>query len=147
MVDWNNKKEVNEYMKLKQKEWREKNPERWKENYTRSHKKLKEKQKIWSKENRDKINKTRQKWRKKNRIEKNEHYKKEQEAKKRYKRHNHKKDNARSYTQKHIKIPKGQLCQDCGKRLAVEKHHEDYDKPLEVKFLCKKCHIKKEVKK
>ena len=47
-----------------------------------------------------------------------------------------------------IKIPKGQLCKDCNKSLAKEKHHEDYSKPLKVKFLCVKYHnkLKGEVK-
>lgn len=40
-----------------------------------------------------------------------------------------------------IKIPKGQLCQICNKNLAVERHHPDYNKPYEVVFCCKKCHI------
>lgn len=42
-----------------------------------------------------------------------------------------------------IKIPKGQICQypKC-KKLATEKHHEDYSKPLEVKFLCIQHHSK-----
>jgi len=44
---------------------------------------------------------------------------------------------------RYIKIPKGKMCEECGKRLAVEKHHKDYDKPLEVVFLCLECHKKK----
>ncbi len=43
---------------------------------------------------------------------------------------------------KNIIIPKEQICQDCNEKLAEEKHHPDYSKPLEVKFLCKKCHNK-----
>ena len=50
------------------------------------------------------------------------------------------KKNARQMAYTYIKIPKGQLCVECNKKLAVEKHHEDYNKPLEVKFLCKGCH-------
>ena len=41
-----------------------------------------------------------------------------------------------------IKIPKGQLCQICNKNKAVERHHEDYSKPLEIMFLCFDCHRK-----
>ena len=33
-------------------------------------------------------------------------------------------------------------CVDCGIQ-AAEYHHEDYNKPLEVVALCKKCHVKR----
>lgn len=49
---------------------------------------------------------------------------------------------ARKVAYKKIKIPKGQICVKCKKELATERHHEDYDKPLEVELVCKKCHIK-----
>jgi len=42
-----------------------------------------------------------------------------------------------------IKIPKGQLCEECGKTLAVHRHHPKYSNPLEIKFLCYSCHRKK----
>ena len=31
------------------------------------------------------------------------------------------------------------ICAKCGE-IATERHHEDYNKPLEVIFLCKSCH-------
>lgn len=52
-----------------------------------------------------------------------------------------KKANARSYAKvyykrgKIIKTP----CIDCGS-LETEKHHEDYDKPIDVIWLCRNCH-------
>jgi len=45
----------------------------------------------------------------------------------------------------HRAIRKGTLirpdtCEDCGKRGSIEASHNDYSKPLEVNWLCKKCH-------
>jgi hypothetical protein len=33
-----------------------------------------------------------------------------------------------------------QPCRVCGSLEKVEKHHEDYSKPLEVFWLCRPCH-------
>ena len=33
------------------------------------------------------------------------------------------------------------LCQECNKVPPEEMHHEDYDKPLEVTWLCRACHV------
>lgn len=55
-----------------------------------------------------------------------------------------KENKARCKANYHIKIPKGQKCERCKKRLAKERHHADYNKPLEVEFVCRKCH--KEIK-
>jgi hypothetical protein len=32
-------------------------------------------------------------------------------------------------------------CEACGARKA-DRHHDDYAKPLEVRFLCRRCHIR-----
>lgn len=31
-------------------------------------------------------------------------------------------------------------CENCGERRRLNAHHPDYSKPLEVKFLCHRCH-------
>lgn len=53
------------------------------------------------------------------------------------------KANARSYV--HVYVKRGKLvkkpCESCGNP-KVEAHHEDYTKPLYVKWLCRSCHMK-----
>jgi hypothetical protein len=41
---------------------------------------------------------------------------------------------------KKVIIPSGKLCEFCNSSLADVKHHFNYNKPLDVTFLCKKCH-------
>ena len=39
------------------------------------------------------------------------------------------------------KLERPDTCEDCSKKRKVHGHHEDYDKPLEVDWLCQACHI------
>jgi hypothetical protein len=41
-----------------------------------------------------------------------------------------------------IKIPAGSKCQNCGSQYKLNRHHPDYNKPLDVIILCASCHRK-----
>jgi len=92
------------------------------------------------------------KWAKRNKERRNELAKKSYEKNKdkilEYEKTNErkKKSDIRRKARYHIKIPKGQLCQICNEELAIEKHHENYSKPLEVMFVCRECHNKLRLK-
>jgi len=40
------------------------------------------------------------------------------------------------------KLERPLICEDCGEKKFVHAHHPDYHKPLEVNWLCLKCHVK-----
>lgn len=54
-------------------------------------------------------------------------------------------DVSKSHSKVHAAIKQGRLvkkpCEICGEKIA-EAHHDDYSKPLDVRWLCKKCHAK-----
>ncbi len=37
-------------------------------------------------------------------------------------------------------LKRSPVCKECGIKCKTEGHHEDYSKPLKVKWLCRKCH-------
>jgi len=54
-----------------------------------------------------------------------------------------KKANARSYLHTYVKrgtVIKPSTCQKCGSSIDIQAHHHDYDKPLDVVWLCRSCH-------
>lgn len=89
--------------------------------------------------NKDKIRKYFVKNRKKLLKKKKEYYQKHKEKFKKNNIKNRDKIKAHSLARK-IKIPRGTLCCVCEREKAIDKHHEDYDKPLEVGFCCRGCH-------
>ncbi len=51
----------------------------------------------------------------------------------------------RAHRQARTALERGELippknCQECGKESKLDKNHDDYDKPLDVRWLCRACH-------
>ena len=114
-------KERKEKSRIRTKEWRKKFPERARESVKKSVLK-----------NREPSRKAIRNWNKKNKIKK-------AELAKEYRKRKPLEIKARSLAQK-IKIPLGEKCELCKIKLAKERHHPDYNSPLEVMFLCVECH-------
>ena len=60
------------------------------------------------------------------------------------------KDNAKSKANQAVKaglLVNPLWCEECDEYKPLQKHHDDYDKPLEVKWLCQKCHSRLHVDK
>lgn len=72
------------------------------------------------------------KWREENREHHNELMYKQYRA-------NRKAWNARSWAAQNITLT-GKSCTKCFSEENLERHHPDYDKPLEVVILCRSCH-------
>jgi hypothetical protein len=56
------------------------------------------------------------------------------------------KEKARKKVQSAIRkgeLVRPSICEDCRAEIFVEAHHDDYSKPLDVKWLCKECHWKR----
>src|ERR1700684_707359 len=51
------------------------------------------------------------------------------------------------YTKEHArklakrKYPKLNPCEKCGATRTIHRHHEDYQQPLAIRFLCRRCHV------
>lgn len=110
---------------------------------------VKARARILRKKNRKNLNKSKMKWRENN-IEKNRtcgrnwrinNKEKVIELRNNY-RKNHPKKHKSHYLASKIKIPFGEKCEICKKNLAQERHHPNYNEPLEVMFLCVSCHRK-----
>lgn len=48
-----------------------------------------------------------------------------------------------NYAVKTGALIKNEICDFCGDRKKLSGHHEDYDKPLDVFWLCTGCHAKR----
>jgi hypothetical protein len=77
----------------------------------------------------------------------------DREARRRYKKRSEQKypEKVRARRAVQQAISRGVLtrpgnCEHCGKHCRPEASHDDYAKPLEVEWLCKRCHIEKDLK-
>jgi len=80
---------------------------------------------------------------KKLRLKGGEQYKKLIENSKKWRELNKNKINAQAKVCKAIingTIVRKDECEKCGSTIMIEAHHEDYSKPLDILWLCKKCH-------
>ncbi len=51
----------------------------------------------------------------------------------------------KAYKKLHSEVKKGNIvkparCEECNKKHKLTAHHEDYNKPLDVEWLCYECH-------
>lgn len=60
---------------------------------------------------------------------------------KHHRTHNERHPDRRTARSKAARLP-GQPCQECGAAKA-QRHHDDYSRPLDVRWLCFKCHREK----
>ncbi len=86
-------------------------------------KKMQECKSNWYQNNKEHASNYRQTWRKNNRLA-------------------HKSHNAVTYALQTGVIEPPENCQKCNKKEALDAHHEDYKKPLEVIWVCKRCHAR-----
>lgn len=138
-----------EYLKEKSRIYREKNPEKFKESCRKHYLKNRERKQDFQRnyywKNRQKITIKRKEY---NATEKNKENRRKyyQENKEKLKKQNdaHK---MVSYAVKLGLIKKPEKCEKCLEIYPnLDGHHNDYDKPLEVLWICRKCHRKIEKK-
>ena len=75
-----------------------------------------------------------------------EHPEKRREIIKRWNKKNPEKVRAKNKVEKMVfegKMQKPETCSECGSGGMIHGHHKDYSKPLEVEWLCQKCHMRR----
>lgn len=137
---WANKQRSLDSRKKYYEEHREESLAKWKERYERDKDRILKRSRELNKtlERREKANARMREWNKKN-------PEKLREKQKIWLEKNPEKRKAHQYVMWAIKlnvIQKPSECQHCGECKKIEAHHEDYEKPLQVLWLCKLCHEK-----
>jgi hypothetical protein len=109
----------------------------WRKNYYECNKdKINQSCRIYRLKNQEHLNKKASEWKERNRERVKEYFKNDRKR-------NPFKRAARSYTNAAIKegiLIRPKNCEMCMKECLAEAHHEDYKKPLDIKWLCRKCH-------
>lgn len=139
----------------RRKEAKQKNPDVYKKTAKKSYLKHREerirKNGIWQKENAEKVNELHRDWYAKNKDELIEK-RRERTTYEQKKKWNENQKSLEDYARKHRahcllnkyigqgKIIKPERCQICDSKRKIEGHHHDYDKPLEVIWVCRACH-------
>ena len=96
--------------------------------------------KEYNKNNRAKINKYKREWRKKDRAK---NLNKTRVYDRKYRNSRKEKQTCMNKVQWAIesgKLVKPSLCECCNSKRKLEGHHRDYNKPLEIMWLCYPCH-------
>ena len=133
-----------------QKEWKKKNPDKAKKIKQREYQKNKERcdksNNKWAEENRERSNEIKKDWKEK-------HKEKYQEQQRKYQLERHYREPLKIKAVKlhNDRIRKGEIvrptiCSRCKEEAYIEGHHYDYNKPLDVIWLCRKCHAKERKK-
>ena len=148
-----------EKIHVARKKQREINPERFKKSAKKTYEKHREKRlektRKYNEQNRQRINERQREYYSKNKDEINtrtNEYLATEQGKRKSNEYYHKikekfdlKIKARNnlrYAVRVGKITKPEICEKCFKKRKLHGHHEDYNKPLEVIWVCDRCHTK-----
>lgn len=106
--------------------------------YLENKDRIKENVEKWQSGNWEKVKDYKREWRKKN-------PKKVCEIQKRWSENNPEKMRSKYKYRTAVKngtLVRPVVCSECEEEARIEGHHEDYDKPLDVIWVCNKCHNK-----